>query len=524
MEDKSHKDVADYVVKLKHTKDDFLKLMQEAKEVEVTEADLERLQEGKSEKSKSLSAVDILLPIAREFDIFHDQKGDPYVFFEGKVMPLDDKVFIDFLMISYHDATGKLVSRGEVVNITSLLCAEARRNGKEKRLDLRISMRGEGIFYDLCNGNMVEISENGWQVVKVTPLFYSNANQKAQVTPTKDGDINKIFRYVNITEDARLLFLVYMVTCFVPDIPKPILHPTGSEGTGKTTCARLIKGLVDPCDSEFCDFSKNLHDSIIGMLHDYYVVIDNLSFIDAETSDVLAKLCTGLAFKTRALYTNTVLTVIKLMKAMCLTGISCVATRPDLMDRTLLIPLERIDGSKRMTEKQIFTAFEKDKSEILGGIFDALSKAIGIYPLMEKTITNLPRMADFTLWGASVAEALGFKYQDFIEAYGRNTQNKSEELVHGNTLLQAVLEFMDKRDTHETLTKTFFEELKANNSPDKNDKTFPLAPNKLKNALERIKGILASSGIFLEFPRRTEMGNNIVIRKKKQDETIEFLD
>lgn len=45
---------------------------------------------------------------------------------------------------------------------------------------------------------------------------------------------------------------------------------------------------------------------------------------------------------------------------MSLNGINIVATRPDLLDRSILLELERIPKTERKTEKEIEEEFEKD--------------------------------------------------------------------------------------------------------------------------------------------------------------------
>ncbi len=79
------------------------------------------------------------------------------------------------------------------------------------------------------------------------------------------------------------------------------------------------------------------------------------------------------------------------------------------MDRSILLHLERIDPIKRKDEEKLWKDFEEVKPEILGGIFDVISKAMSIYPSVKLSL--LPRMADFGKWGYAIAEALGGEWR-----------------------------------------------------------------------------------------------------------------
>jgi hypothetical protein len=56
----------------------------------------------------------------------------------------------------------------------------------------------------------------------------------------------KILNYVNIKPELHLLFCVWLVTCFVPNIqhPMPIIH--GEKGAAKSTACELLKTVIDP--------------------------------------------------------------------------------------------------------------------------------------------------------------------------------------------------------------------------------------------------------------------------------------
>ena len=62
---------------------------------------------------------------------------------------------------------------------------------------------------------------NGWEVVNKPPILFKRySHHKAQVLPVKNGDVKLFLKYINVANpEHRLLLLVFLVSCFVPDFP-----------------------------------------------------------------------------------------------------------------------------------------------------------------------------------------------------------------------------------------------------------------------------------------------------------------
>jgi hypothetical protein len=190
------------------------------------------------------------------------------------------------------------------------------------------------------------------------------------------------------------------------------------------------------------------------------------------------------------------------------------------MDRAILLHLERIEPEKRMEEKELWLSFNQVRADILGGIFDVLVKAVGIYP--DVKLRCLSRMADFSRWGYAIAEALGNHGDEFLKAYQSNIERQNEEVIQSNTLAQAMLAFMADRFTWQGTVKACYEELLKQVTEDKDDRTalkkndlsFPKHENKLRRALNKIKPNLLDYGIEFEIANyHIEKGVLISIRQ-----------
>ena len=187
------------------------------------------------------------------------------------------------------------------------------------------------------------------------------------------------------------------------------------------------------------------------------------------------------------------------------------------MDRSLLLNLDRIDPSKRMEEEKLWKSFDKAKPEILGGIFDVLSKAMKIYKKTE--LACLPRMADFARWGYAITEALGIKGKQFLKAYQSNIDRQNEEVIENSTLAQSVFMLLEDESEWNGTIAEAWKELHEKVNPDgnksflRNDYSFPKTPRTLRKYLERIKTNLLDYGISFHKGKRTEKGQEIYFLK-----------
>jgi hypothetical protein len=79
---------------------------------------------------------------------------------------------------------------------------------------------------------------------------------------------------------------------------------------------------------------------------------------------------------------------------------------------------------------------------LLAYIFDILVKTLHLRPTIK--LDDLPRMADFALWGEAIARAMGYKELEFIDAYYGNIGKQNIEAVENHPLGQAIAKFFEK--------------------------------------------------------------------------------
>jgi hypothetical protein len=106
--------------------------------------------------------------------------------------------------------------------------------------------------------------------------------------------------------------------------------------------------------------------------HNYLPVFDNLSSLPGWASDMLCRAATGGAYSKRELYSDDEDVCYSFLRPYLLNGISCCATRPDLLDRSILIELTRIPDDRRRLEGDLFQEWDSVRPGIFGAVLDAL--------------------------------------------------------------------------------------------------------------------------------------------------------
>jgi hypothetical protein len=415
----------------------------------------ESLLEDQEVKSKRTSQADLLLKLIEEkkgMELFHDERGNSFVLIRvedhNEILSCKSKEMKNWLSHEFWKKYKKGIGSEALSNVLNVIEGRAKFEGKKHTLNNRMGWKDECLWYDLTNNlwQAVRITKSGWELVFEPPILFKRyTHHKPQVFPSKEcGDASLILNYVNIENDKhRLLVLVMMISYFIPDFPHPIFLIYGPQGSAKTTFARLLRLIIDPSLLEAISLPYKYSELVQILDHHAFPFFDNVSVISSETSDILCKAVTGGGFSKRELFTDEGDIIYNFKRCIGINGINIVATRPDLLERSVLIELMRIDPKKRKEEADLMNRFEKDLPIILAGIFDVLAKAIEIKPTIE--LSSSPRMADFTKWGCAISQALGYTQEEFLEAYKENIDQQSEIVVSDNIVASAVVEFMENK-------------------------------------------------------------------------------
>ena len=487
--------------------------MEEDFNLSVSLVELEKRISGKDAEKKSQSEK--LIRIAKNYKLFHDDTKEAYSYINNVAVKIRGGMFKQLLARELWVSENKSPNSDALNQALNVIEAMAVYDGECIKLSNRVAEHNGCFYYDLADGRAVRITKDGWDVIDNFPILFKRySHQQRQVEPKRGGDTQRLFRFINVSEELhRLLSLVSAISCLVPNIPHPIIHPYGDQGAGKTTFFTFFKLLIDPSKMSVIITPRNMEETVQVLEHHYLCMFDNLSAFPTGYPIYSLRHVPAGGFSKRKLYTDDESVIYQIQRCIGLNGINLLISRADLMDRTILLHLERIEPSKRKEWRVLMQEFEEERPYLLGCFFDALSKAMGIYPSVR--LDNLPRMADFMRWGVAIAKSLGYEADNFIQAYQANIESQNAEVINSNTLAQAVLTFMQDKESWNGTVKQAFEELGKLVVVTKDDNTFPKRPNKLRNHLNRVKANLSDHGIKFKIEdfNKTEKGVPISFQK-----------
>lgn len=475
---------------------------------------------GQEQEKPKKSQADILVELARDLPLFRDDYEEPFaaVTVNGhrEIWPVRSKFFKRWLVARFYYRTEKAPNSDAINQALGVIEARAMFEGPECKLSLRVAEKDGAFWYDLADDRWqaVKVAPDGWQVVDRPPiLFRRYKNTAAQVEPNgKKDDLWNLFDFINIRDTGqKILLLVYVVSCLVPNIPHviPVFH--GEKGAAKSTTMRVLRRIIDPARQELLSLPTDKNELALQLAHNYMPAYDNLDNLQPWQSDMLCCAATGGGISKRELYTDEDEVILSFLRCVGINGINEVATRPDLLDRALMFGLERIDSRARREEGEFWREFEKARPGILAGVFQTLAEAMRIYPKVK--LRNLPRMADFYRWGYAIAEALGAGGESFKKAYYQNIGKANEEAISSNPVTSAILIFMQDRDKWQGAAAHLLKVLKE--IADKEEintrsKSWPGAPHILIRRLKQVRSNLMDIGIRCNIDRDKSTNRSVV--------------
>jgi len=468
-----------------------------------------------NEKPGSASAPDgddrtqseVLLDMAAAWELFHTPKGDPYATFEAggvwQTAKVGSSAATDALRHGFFRERGKSPSAQAITDANDTLRAEARFDGEEKDVHLRVAGHNGAIYIDLCNDawEAVKITADGWEVVSDPPVKFRRVQgMKALPRPERGGSLELLRRHVRLSDDGFTLLLGFLAQCLRPVGPYPILELTGEQGSGKSTAAKMIRALIDPSHIPVRTRPRKERDLVIAAENAWALAFDNMSGIRPWLSDALCRLSTGGGFGTRKLYADREEEIFYARRPVILNGINELAGRSDLADRAIRLELEAIPESERRTEADVWERFKQDRPALLGALFGAVATALRRESGVE--LDTLPRMADFARW--AVAAEPDFptlntnegERIDFLNTYEQNREEASESAVEADTVASAVRSMLDEEDEWEGTTTELMEDLRGHLPDPKNPpKDYPSTHQAMTARLKRIMPDLRAVGI-----------------------------
>lgn len=525
-------DVTDFFTTLGRTREHFDLLLQSAQPYTSPE-----------EENSHISIVDELveLAIVAGVQIILDQRKELYTILPEEpfvAYPIHgDGKFRGWLAGRYYERMGVGFSGHTYNEVIDSLEAKAYHENKLVNLWDRVGVVNTVNYYDIGDGkHVIKTDENGSKLIsKPEIIFRRYKHQASQIIPAEKGNFKELLKFINLkNEGDEILLLTYIVAGLNPTIPRPLLALYGSQGSAKSTALRIIRCLLDPSFTGHHPsqtgnlLSPPTDDSDLAgkSVQNYCLFFDNISYCPIWLSDSLCRLITGCTFTKRKLYTDDEQVVFDTMPLVAVSGINLITERPDLLDRSLLIEMERISDDKRLEEKIFWSEFHTALPSILGGLFFTLSKALANYEKVK--LDTLPRMADYARFAVAAAIAMGYTPEQFLKAYARNVRAQNSSAIDSSPTAQVLIDFVNNNmvshvsfDSEKQrwvgVTSELYGLLKtkaeAMNLLIGGSSGFPKAVSWLWKRMSEVKPNLEEMGIYIA-KDRTDLDRKIVISRR----------
>jgi hypothetical protein len=412
------------------------------------------------EKEERRNQADRLIGYALDDvqELFVDQHGAPHRLIDNEPVPLTSRCY-SWLRRLMWEEEGRSVSGEYLKMAAGTLSAHAEFSGEVRELYTRAAWHEGVLYYELRPGKVVRVGSGGWTFEAKPPvLFRRYANLKALPDPETGGSLDVLDGLVNLkSERDRRLFKAYVVTLPLEHVGRPIFNASGAMGSGKTTIQRLIKRLLDPTAPETVRFDPR--DFLQKAMHAYIVMLDNQNTIPEWAADTLCRLVTGEADSKRRLYTDDEDFIIELRRAALLNGINVPTDRGDVLDRSLVVELERIPDGERKSEEQIWEFFAREHPALLGSLFNVLSRAIALKPSIK--LSRRPRLADWGEYAAAVYEIMGWGAETFLRDWDEVVKVQNQATLDGSPVAQAIIKFMEDKEEYTATSSEMHSKLKV---------------------------------------------------------------
>jgi hypothetical protein len=443
-----------------------------------------------------------------QFDLFTDEYGKAYATVPTPEGRRTLRVASDAMrkrLLCLLIERGYRPSQGRIRDLIAALEALASREMRELHNRSAWDRDRSGLYIDLADpaGRAVRVDATGWKVIDRSPVgFRRFVHQRPLPDPDPAGDLRELLDFlIPLGSDRdRLLLLAWTVAALAP-MPRPILMLIGEQGSGKTTLSRFIRGLVDPsqCDVLGRDRRGDLH---LTFSRYAVPVFDNIDALTPEESDLFCQAATGRAIDRRGLFTDGDEYLLRYQPAIIINGLWPPSSRADLLDRSLIVELERLTPARRRTLDRLESEYEAVRPRLFGGLLNALRRTLELLAAISEE--DLIRMADFHRFGRAAASALGFTVEEFDAAI-KEAESRQNREASDNSLAAAMRTFALRQRHWEgeapALLERLIETAKAHQIR-RSPKSWPETAIGLGRKIDQLAAALARHGVVITRARR----------------------
>jgi hypothetical protein len=463
--------------------------------------------------SRPANPKTVLLETIESAELFHSPDGDTALATVSinehhETWSIRGRTFKSWLVRQFYERTHSAPTTQALTEALGVIEARARYDGSARPVFLRVAEHDGAVFLDLCNEHWeaVEIRPDGWRVAQDVPVKFRRTRGMLPLPhPIHGGSLADLRPFINVvgdTDDQWQLLVAAIINAFRPQGPYFVLVLHGTHGSAKSTTSRIIRELIDPNVAALRAEPRDLRDFAISASNAWVIPLDNLSRLDQWLSDAICRLSTGGGFATRELYSDDDEIIFDVQRPVILNGIEEIVTRPDLLDRALILHLPEIDAEHRRREQEFWCAFDVARPRILGALLDAVCAALRGQG--DGELSSLPRMADAAAWISAAEPVLGWPRGSFLHAYTANRGVANVLALEASPLTEPLQLVVGGAGWSGTLSQLLERINHRVSDETRRLPTWPKTPKALGNALRRLGPNLRGLHIEVEFlPRQS---------------------
>jgi hypothetical protein len=386
--------------------------------------------------------------------------------------------------------------------------------GEEHEIYMRVAEHDGKLYIDLCDEQWraVEVSKGGWKVLtsdEVPVKFMRKPNMRPLPEPVGGASIEILRPLLNVGDGEEgernwRLVCAWLSHSLTPFGPYTVLTLLGNQGSAKSTTQRLLRSIIDPNKSPVRRRPREDRDLYVAATNGWVVSLDNMSNVPDWMSDALCMLSTGGGLSIRKNYSDDEEFLMDARRPIVINGIGDVVTRPDLLDRAVLVTLPSV-GGRAIDEKKLDAKLDEIAPWILGALLDAA--VVGLNKLPEVVIESPGRMVDFERWSVATEEALEGEPGSFMKAYDATRADAVDTALENHPIAGPLWKFSEGFvGESNAWLGTATDLLNALNDrvedEDRRQPDWPRQANQLSAQLNRLAPAFHSVGVYIKRHRK----------------------
>lgn len=352
-----------------------------------------------------------------------------------------------FLNNLYYKMYGKPMSDKALDKLNCLLIFLAKNEDVEYRVYRRAAQIGNKVYVDMGNKSIARITPKSVSIVNKAPVKFaiSNAITKIAMPDLDYPNLDLLKNYIKANQDQLKLIIVFIINCYLTNSHYVGLVLIGEPGSGKSFASKVLKTIIDNSNIKLRNQMDKTEDLIIASQQSHLLVINNASIFKAAVQDGMCTVLTSGTFARRTFFKNKSESFMQTHSPVIINGVKNPLTQSDAIDRCIIIHLSRISDSEDgvISELKLEQNFENDLPQIVGGVFDLLSKVLDRLTDFEPQ-QKLSRMADFHTLGLACEEVLNWKKGTFNRIYKSNKALGQLDALEDSPIAEAIVIMKDR--------------------------------------------------------------------------------